>query len=176
MKGDCIPDPAPEGKYQGNYFKAGPTPGRAEWYGEVEPTPNTITVEKDPTGRVAHTHGSKLDAGKPPVFQGALNYFGKAIRAIATVSLYGATKYVWRGWEGVPDGVNRYANALGRHLTDTATVPEADKDLIKYLEEAFPGVPITPEIVHASQAAWNACASLELRLRNATVTVIASSK
>lgn len=150
--------------------------GRAEWYDDVEvnkdakvkPLNYLQAVETDPTGRPAHTPGSKLDAGKPPVFRGVLNYFGKAIRAVATVSLFGSTKYVWKGWESVPDGVERYADATGRHMTDTASVPVADEGLVGMLVQAFPGLTITPEIVHSAQAAWNALATLELRLRGAT--------
>ena len=54
----------------------------------------------------------------------------------------------------VPDGVNRYTDALARHL----------------LAEAI-GEKVDPEsgLYHAAHAAWNALARLDLMLRDASV-------
>lgn len=106
--------------------------------------------EKDPNGISPTQPGAKLDAGKAPIIRGAVKYFPRALAAVARVSLFGATKYTWNGWESVPDGVNRYSDALGRHL----------------LGEAIDG-PTDPEtgLSHAAQVAWNALARLELILR-----------
>lgn len=106
--------------------------------------------EHDPNGRSAHEAGSKLDAGKPPIMRGVVQYFPRALEAVATVSEYGARKYTWGGWESVPDGVARYSDAMGRHIVD----------------ETIDG-PIDPEtgLLHAAQTAWNALARLELMLR-----------
>ena len=111
-----------------------------------------MTNEQDPHGIPANQPGSKLDAGKAPVMRGALQYFPRALRAVSGVSLFGATKYTWNGRESVPDGVNRYSDAMGRHL----------------IGEAVDG-PIDPEtgLLHAAQTAWNALARLELMLRDA---------
>jgi len=108
-------------------------------------------TETDPNGIAPHTPGAKLDAGKSPVMRGAIQYFPRALAAVADVSLHGATKYAWKGWESVPDGVARYSDALGRHL----------------VLEAAQG-PIDPEtgLAHAAQVAWNALARLELMLRD----------
>jgi hypothetical protein len=107
-------------------------------------------TEKDPNGRNPHEPGAKLDAGKSPVFQGAFDYFPRALKAVADVSAFGASKYAWKGWESVPDGINRYSNAMGRHITD----------------EAIEG-PITRDsgLLHKAHVAWNALAALELTLR-----------
>jgi hypothetical protein len=105
--------------------------------------------EKDPTGRSSKEPGAKLDAGKPPVFQGLLDYFPRACLAVADVSAAGAAKYSWKGWESVPDGVNRYSDALSRHLVNLAIDGDFDRD----------------GFLHRAQIAWNSLASLELYLR-----------
>ncbi len=121
-------------------------------------------VESDPNGIAAKTPGAKLDAGKSPVFRGAISYFPRALMAVADVSQYGANKYSWKGWESVPDGINRYSDALGRHIAKEGV--EGLYDLEIRNDPKFPG-----EILHASQVAWNALARLELLLRQ-----ISSSK
>ena len=102
--------------------------------------------ETDPTGRGQHDLGAKLDAGKPPVVRGALHYFPNALRAVAEVSAIGAEKYAWGSWLHVPDGAQRYFEALGRHVLAEAT-EKLDPDTEKR---------------HAAHAAWNALARLEL--------------
>lgn len=105
--------------------------------------------EKDPHGKTSKEPGSKLDAGKSPVYQGLLDYFPRACKAVADVSARGAAKYAWKGWETVPDGQNRYRNALGRHIVDEAIQGDYDPD----------------GFLHAAQIAWNAMAALELKLK-----------
>jgi hypothetical protein len=105
--------------------------------------------QKDPNGKSPHEPGAKLDAGKSPVYQGLLDYFPRACLAVAEVSAAGAAKYAWKGWETVPDGINRYSNALGRHIINKAIEG-------KYDPEGF---------LHSAQIAWNALATLELELR-----------
>ncbi len=107
-------------------------------------------IEKDPNGLDLKTPGAKADSGKPAVLQGLLQYFPRALREIATVSTIGAKKYSWRGWESVPDGINRYGDALGRHLLAAAIEGPYDADT---------------GLLHDSQVAWNALARLELILR-----------
>lgn len=106
--------------------------------------------ESDPTGRKASDRGSKLDAGKTPVFRGAFQYFPRALAAVANVSDVGAKKYTWKGWEEVPDGINRYSDALGRHIISEST---------EGLYDSQTG------LLHAAQIAWNALARLELIIR-----------
>jgi hypothetical protein len=111
--------------------------------------PSPSTCESDPTGRAPSTPGAKLDAGKPPLLRGVLQYFPRALQAVAEVSAHGAAKYTWKGWETVPDGVARYGDALARHLVKEAAGP-LDQD---------------SGLLHAAHAAWNALARLELILR-----------
>lgn len=92
----------------------------------------------------------KYDAGKAPVFRGALSYFPRAISAVAQVSAFGASKYAWKGWEGVPDGVNRYSDALVRHLMYEGEGEVLDPD---------------SGLLHAAHSAWNALARLELLIK-----------
>lgn len=92
----------------------------------------------------------KYDGGKSPVYRGALSYFPRAISAVAAVSAFGASKYAWKGWEGVPDGYNRYSDALVRHLGYEGQGEVLDPD---------------SGLLHAAHAAWNALARLELLIK-----------
>lgn len=93
----------------------------------------------------------KYDGGKAPVYRGALAYFPRAIGAVASVSAFGASKYAWKGWEGVPDGFNRYSDAMVRHLAYEGEGEVLDPD---------------SGLLHAAHTAWNALARLELLLRD----------
>jgi len=94
--------------------------------------------------------GAKLDAGKSPVRRGLLEYFPRACLAVAEVSASGAAKYSWKGWESVPDGVDRYGDAEVRHICKSAIEGPIDKDYGH---------------LHAAHEAWNALARLELLLK-----------
>lgn len=102
------------------------------------------SAEKQATGAI------KYDAGKVAVFQGAIDYFPRAIEAVAGISQFGATKYAWKGWEGVDDGYNRYSNAMVRHLLKRGVEGPFDSD---------------SKLLHDAHCAWNALARLELYLR-----------
>ncbi len=101
----------------------------------------------DPHGIPQHEPGAKLDAGKP--MADLLLDFSRALLSVAEVGTYGAHKYTRGGWQHVPDGVHRYTGALLRHLLQEK-VEDLDQDT---------------ELLHASHAAWNALARLELLLR-----------
>jgi Domain of unknown function (DUF5664) len=124
--------------------------------------------ERDPLGVAASTPGAKLDHGKVDVLRGAIQYFPKALRAVAHVSELGAKKYSWKGWESVPNGIVRYGAALARHLC-------FDSDAT----DSGPGG-LGPDVLHAAEAAWNALARLELILReketNQTAVQVAAIK
>lgn len=117
-------------------------------------TKNGVTItsnkEVDPHGKNPHEMGAKMDSGKAPIMQGVLQYFPRAINLVSYVSLVGANKYAWKGWEQVPEGVNRYSDALGRHLLAEAVEGHVDGDTKQ---------------LHAAQVAWNALARLELLAR-----------
>lgn len=113
--------------------------------------------EKDPHGLSAQSPGAKLDHGKSPVMRGFLQYFPRAVLAVAGLSLYGANKYSWAGWRSVPDGVGRYGDAIGRH-----SVKEAIEGLYDLEVKNDPRYPA--DILHATAVAWNALARLELLL------------
>lgn len=93
---------------------------------------------------------TKYDGGKSPIFRGALSYFPRAISAVAAVSAFGASKYAWKGWEGVDDGYNRYSDAMVRHLAYEGEGETVDPD---------------SGLLHAAHSAWNALARLELYLK-----------
>lgn len=92
----------------------------------------------------------KYDGGKPALYRGLVDYFPRAITAVAEISTFGASKYAWKGWEGVEDGVARYSDAMVRHLTKEAQGEVLDSD---------------SGLRHAAHAAWGALARLELMLR-----------
>ena len=106
-------------------------------------------AEYDPNGRDPHQPGAKLDAGKVAAWRGILDYFPRALLEVASVSQAGAAKYAWKGWESVPDGINRYRDAQARHI----------------LNESIEGVRDSEGFRHLAQNAWNALAALELTLR-----------
>ena len=84
--------------------------------------------------------------------RGVLHSFPLAITAVSDVSAHGAGKYTWRGWETVPDGIDRYGDAMCRHIIKERH-GERDED---------------SGLLHAAHAAWNALARLELILRRDT--------
>lgn len=93
---------------------------------------------------------TKLDAGKAPVFNGFINYFPRAMIAVAWVSEYGFRKYgEWGGWRKVLDGISRYFDGNSRHHVMQGIEPYDDSD---------------SGLAHAAQDAWNAMAKLELML------------
>lgn len=107
-------------------------------------------IEADPNGRNPHEPGAKLDQGKPSIYRGVIDYFPRAVDAVARISTFGASKYAWKGWETVPEGFERYSDALVRHLIAEGKGEVLDSD---------------SGLLHAAHAAWNALARLELKLR-----------
>jgi hypothetical protein len=96
----------------------------------------------------------KLDTGKAPIYQGFIQYFPRAIEAVALISQFGKDKYgTWGGWLGVEDGMNRYMDAKCRHMIDEAKGELSAPD---------------SEMLHAAHEAWGAMAKLELFLRDRT--------
>lgn len=107
-------------------------------------------LEADPNGLDAHTAGSKLDAGKNRLGL-VLGAFSPALVGVGRVGTYGANKYTDNGWLSVTNGVERYTDAMYRHLFAEAMGELKDKDT---------------EILHAAHAAWNALARLTLLLKD----------
>lgn len=94
----------------------------------------------------------KQNKGKPPVYQGCLAYFPRALLAVAEVSEFGRQKYgadwTTKGWLDVSRGDLMDADA--RHM----------------LKEVIEG-PVNHEdgsLLHAAQHAWEALAALEVML------------
>ncbi len=75
----------------------------------------TRTAETDPHGRPAHAPGSKLDTHKTRAGL-AIGGFARALLAVSEVATFGARKYRPHGWVAVPDGAERYTDAMYRHL------------------------------------------------------------
>jgi len=107
-----------------------------------------MCTEHDPHGTSQHAPGAKMDADKP-MPRLVLQAMPRALLAVAEIGTFGAQKYSEDGWQFVPDGINRYTDALLRHALQEGT-EALDPDS---------GMP------HAAHVAWNALARLELMLR-----------
>ena len=97
------------------------------------------------------TEGRKDDAGKPrPTL--VFGTMAQALAAVVEVAEYGARKYAPDNWLLVPDGLQRYSDALLRHAL-----------------AALRGEVLDPEsgLRHTAHMAWCALVVLELRLREA---------
>lgn len=108
-----------------------------------------IPKEQTPDGKATHEKGAKLDAGKNRLSL-VLFSFARALQEVGKVGTYGATKYTDNGWIEVEKGVERYSDALLRHLLKEASGEETDEET---------------NILHAAHSAWNALARLDLILR-----------
>ena len=104
-----------------------------------------------PSGRTPepsqHEPGAKLDQGK--ILAAVLGDFSRALTAVAEVGTMGAKKYTRGGWQSVDNGIERYTDALWRHLLKERQTPLDDESGLK----------------HAAHMAWNALARLELEIR-----------
>lgn len=87
--------------------------------------------------------GIKYDKGKPRLCE-MIQDFAGPLEEVAKVWAFGADKYSKGNWRYVEDGLDRYSNALVRHLL-------AEKDAELDLESG---------LRHAAHVAWNALARL----------------
>ena len=105
--------------------------------------------ESDPKGLCPNTPGAKLDAGKIRP-QLVMFGFARALEKVAAVATFGANKYSDGGWVQVEDGINRYTDAMFRHLLKEGIGEKFDPQT---------------EVYHAAHVAWNALARLDLMIR-----------
>ena len=105
-------------------------------------------VERDPSGLDPHTPGAKVDAGKVRMSL-VMHGFAGALLEVGKVGTFGANKYTDNGWQTVPNGQQRYTDAMYRHLLQEEESPVDDDS----------------GLLHAAHAAWNALARLELLLQ-----------
>ena len=105
-----------------------------------------MSEELDPYLKDPKTPGAKLDAGKNRLGL-VLGDFADALWDVGLVGTFGASKYTDHGWLHVPDGVERYTDAMLRHW-----LHEAQGELLD---------PQT-RLLHAAHLAWNALARLQL--------------
>lgn len=106
-------------------------------------------TERDPHGADPHTPGAKLDAGKTRAGL-VLGDFARALEQVSRVGTFGAQKYTDHGWLSVPQGQQRYTDAMLRHWLAEHYGPARDDQT---------------GLLHAAHLAWNALARLELMLR-----------
>ena len=94
--------------------------------------------------------GIKHDQGKPRTSL-VVHGFARALLEVSAVATFGADKYSANGWVSVPNGMERYTDAMYRHLLAEATGQQCDTE---------------SGLAHAAHAAWCALARLELMLRD----------
>ena len=94
--------------------------------------------------------GVKHDHGKPRASL-VVHGFARALLEVSAVATFGAEKYTANGWMSVPNGLDRYTDAMYRHLLAEAAGQQCDAE---------------SGLVHAAHAAWCALARLELMLRD----------
>ena len=109
-------------------------------------------IDLDPSGKGQHESGSKLDAGKNRLGL-VLGAFAPALEQVGRVGTFGANKYTDDGWLDVENGVERYTDAMLRHLLSDLQDQRVDED---------------SGLDHAAQVAWNALARYTLMLRDRT--------
>ena len=107
----------------------------------------SLVNETDPNGILPGEPGAKLDKGK--LQASLLEDFSLALKAVATISDFGANKYSRGGWQSVPDGIIRYKDAFWRHLL-AGRHEELDTD---------------SNLPHIWHLAWNLLAVIELTER-----------
>lgn len=95
------------------------------------------------------TAGVKAD-GKKPRPRLVVGTMAKALLAVIDVAEMGARKYSPDNWLLVESGIERYTDALNRHLLLAATGQDKDEE---------------SGLMHMAHVAWNALAVLELKLR-----------
>lgn len=93
--------------------------------------------------------GIKHDHGKNRMGL-VIGGFPRSLFAVGEVGTFGADKYSAHGWLSVENGIERYTDAMYRHLLAEASGEKMDKEM---------------GLRHAAAAAWNALARLELILR-----------
>ena len=111
------------------------------------PSPHVVRLEADPYGKSPNQPGAKLDEGKA-MMSLILMDMNLALKRVADVATEGAKKYTKGGWKSVPNGFERYTDAMFRHLLSEPN-ELCDQDT---------------GIEHAAHAAWNALARLQLLL------------
>ena len=85
--------------------------------------------------------GIKYDKQKPRIFE-MIEDFKEPLIEVAKVWAFGADKYAKHNWAYVENAIDRYSNALLRHMLEGDTKDDES------------------ELLHASHVAWNALARL----------------
>lgn len=105
--------------------------------------------EFDPHGKRPHEPGAKMDQGKNRLGL-VLGDFARALEQVGQVGTFGAAKYSPGGWVEVPNGIDRYTDAMLRHWLAHKRGERFDPET---------------KLMHLAHAAWNMLAVLDLTLR-----------
>lgn len=107
-----------------------------------------------------HTHGAKLDDGKPDM--SLLQLLPLSLIEVCRVMDYGQTKYTRGGFLGVVNATRRYTAAMWRHWFAEMNGTYDEGDLFYDTPE---GLRFRGKIRHDAQVAVNALFRLECTLR-----------
>lgn len=74
----------------------------------------------------------KDDAMKPPLYQGVVQSFPRALAAIGEHTASGAAEpgHHWHGWQQASNGFTRYSNAMVRHQMEEGLLGTRDPQLL----------------------------------------------
>ena len=95
--------------------------------------------------------GIKFDNGKPRLAEMLVD-FKLPLSAVCRVWEFGANKYSKSNWKHVDNAIDRYTNAMLRHLVAEDLPDVEDERHTRIDEESC--------LLHAAHVAWNALAGL----------------
>lgn len=100
-------------------------------------------MKNEEVSQCASEEGIKYDAGKPRLAE-MFQDFLEPLQEVAKVWEFGAKRYGKGNWRYVDNAINRYTNAMFRHVGADQYTPLDDES----------------SLLHAAHAAWNALARL----------------
>lgn len=118
-----------------------------KWFKEQE-LGNAQILDAAPVGR---TQALAQKRAKPPIYQGLLAYFPRALHEVARVSSYGSVKHQFplaeKGFLRPEYTVEGYLDASARHVLDRAVEGEVNRR--------------DGDLLHLAQSVWDQLAALE---------------
>jgi hypothetical protein len=80
----------------------------------------------------APDNSGKDDAKKPPLYQGLIQSFPRALAAIGEHTAKGAAEpgHHWHGWQETENGFTRFSNAMLRHQMAEGMLSRSDPQLL----------------------------------------------
>ena len=105
------------------------------------------------------SEGIKFDKGKPRLAEMLVD-FKLPLSEVCRVWEFGANKYNKSNWKHVDNAIDRYTNAMLRHLV-AEDIPDAEDERHTMVDEES-------RLLHAAHVAWNALARLYFIIEHMT--------